>query len=308
VSHPVISAIVPTYNHAVFVTDAVASALAQTIHDLEVIVVDDGSTDDTTERLAGLRHRITYLRQENRGLSAARNTGIAAARGEWIALLDADDVWHPEKSEVQLRVAKRNPDVDLIGSRSTGERMPDHLPIDAPCRRLRVRDFLVSSPMGTTGALIRRKRLNEVGPFDERLRAAEDRDMWLRFVNRFPALQIESPCWLYRQHEGQMNRDVNRMFENYRSVLEKFFDGHPQHSSLKRLAWSHLHLDTAVTYARLGRPRDAWRHVLRSMFLYPWPMGDRNPGRRFYREKFAALLLLRPLRHEEGQRRLTQPC
>src|SRR5487761_1421423 len=102
---PLVTAIIPAYNYGPLVVEAVESACAQTYPRMEVIVVDDGSTDDTQGRLRPYLDRIRYIRQENRGLSAARNTGIQAAQGEWNALLDADDVWHPQKTAVQIDAA-----------------------------------------------------------------------------------------------------------------------------------------------------------------------------------------------------------
>src|SRR5688500_9583140 len=97
-----VSVVIPAYNYGHFVTEAVASALNQTHPHVEVIVVDDGSTDGTADILKPFGSRIRYIYQPNRGLSAARNTGIRAARGEWVAFLDADDLWHPSKTETQL--------------------------------------------------------------------------------------------------------------------------------------------------------------------------------------------------------------
>src|SRR5262245_47307538 len=106
--HDLVSVVIPSYNYGQFVGEAVESALLQTWRGgVEVIVVDDGSRDDTRRRLGPYMDRIRYIYQENRGLSGARNTGIRAARGEWIALLDADDRWHPEKTEIQLEAAER---------------------------------------------------------------------------------------------------------------------------------------------------------------------------------------------------------
>src|SRR5262245_24730960 len=96
-----VSVVIPTFNRAHLITGAIESVLAQTLPPLEIIVVDDGSTDDTPERLAPYLDRIVFLGQENRGVSAARNAGIQAARGNLIAFLDSDDVWHPRKIEIQ---------------------------------------------------------------------------------------------------------------------------------------------------------------------------------------------------------------
>ena len=100
-NNELISVVIPTYNYGHFVTEAVDSVLAQTYRHYEVVVVDDGSTDDTRARLAPYGDRIRYIHQENQGLSAARNTGIRAARGGVIGLLDSDDKWHPRKLETQ---------------------------------------------------------------------------------------------------------------------------------------------------------------------------------------------------------------
>ncbi len=115
-SDPLISAVIPTYNYGHFVTAAVRNVLAQTYRNLEVIVVDDGSKDNTRERLAPYLDRIRYVYQENQGPSAARNTGIRSATGEWVALLDSDDLWHPRKLELQVKYLQAHPEVGLLGS------------------------------------------------------------------------------------------------------------------------------------------------------------------------------------------------
>src|SRR5690349_9691286 len=101
-----LSVVIPSFNYGRFLRETVESVLAQTYSPVEIIVVDDGSTDDTKERLARFEGRIRYIHKANAGLSAARNTGIKHARGDWIAFLDADDLWHRQKLEVQLRAAE----------------------------------------------------------------------------------------------------------------------------------------------------------------------------------------------------------
>src|ERR1035438_9429294 len=102
-TEPLVSAIIPTYNYARYMADCVGSVLGQSYPNIELIVVDDGGTDDTRQRLGPYIDRIRYIYQDNQGVGAARNTGIAAARGEYIALLDADDIWHPRKIELQMK-------------------------------------------------------------------------------------------------------------------------------------------------------------------------------------------------------------
>jgi glycosyltransferase involved in cell wall biosynthesis len=289
---PLVSVVIPSYNYGRFVVEAVKSALAQTYRPIEVIVVDDGSTDDTAERLAAYADRIRYIRQENSGLSAARNTGIRAATGEWVALLDADDLWHRQKLEVQLRAGERA-SVGLIGS--PGAKTPpttEDLPADPPAQKVGVRDFLLSARMGPSSALIRRTCFESVGYFDESLRSIEDRDMWLRLAARYECVLVESPCWWYRTHAAQMSRHADRMFENYRRVLTKFFDEHPEYRRLYRLAMSYLHYDAGWCYLAEGRRIAAVAQLMRSAWYQPVTLGDERIVKRFPRAKIAARALI----------------
>ncbi len=270
-----VSVIIPSYNYGHFVVDAVESALAQTYRPIEIIVVDDGSTDDTRDRLRGFADRIHYVYQNNRGLSAARNTGIRLAKGEWIALLDADDVWHREKTEVQLRAVRPFDEIGLVGSLPAVS-LPESLPPQPLVKRLSVRDFLLSSRTGPSGALIRRNCFEVVGFFDEALRSIEDRDMWLRIAARFSCVQVVSPCWWYRPHAGQMSRRASRMVENYEKVIAKFFMEHPEHASLRRLAWSYLYIDGAWSFLDEGDERMARSLMWKSVYLRPRSFGDQQ--------------------------------
>ena len=128
-----VSIIIPSFNSAHFVVDAVESVLKQTVHSTEIIVIDDGSTDDTQARLAPRRDRITVIHQNNAGLSGARNTGLRAASGEWVAFLDADDAWHPRKLELQLKALQSQPGPGLIATATLG--YPSELP-SRPSRRM----------------------------------------------------------------------------------------------------------------------------------------------------------------------------
>ena len=285
-----VSVVIPTYNYGHFVEEAVESALSQTYTNIEVIVVDDGSTDDTGARLSRFGDRIRYHYQQNRGLSAARNAGIRQSAGEWIALLDSDDVWHSQKIERQLEAASVIPDVALIGSPATGS-LPKTLPLRPATAELHVRDFLLSNRTGPSGTMIRRHAFDSVGLFDEALRSIEDRDMWLRVASRFRAVQVKTPCWWYRPHEGQMSRRASRMLENYRRVLIKFFNEHPEHRRLSTLAWSYLHVDAAWAYYEEGDLQTARRMMARSFAIQPWPLNDPEM-RRFARIRLALRLLL----------------
>lgn len=286
-----VSVVIPCYNYGRFVCQAVDSALSQTRTQTEVIVVDDGSTDDTRDRLAPYGDRIRYIHQKNKGLSAARNTGIRHASGEWVALLDADDWWHKQKLEMQLRAVAGRDEVGLLGSPS-GEDLPEMLPGEPGTRDLTVRDFVLSSRFGPSGAMIRRRCFESVGFFNEELRSVEDRDMWLRVAARFPAVCVESPCWWYRQHASQMNRNADRMFSNYRRVLEDFFASHPEHRGLARTAESYLSLDASWAYFEQGDRFVALKKLLRSFWLRPLGLSDEQIPERFFRTRIALRMLI----------------
>jgi glycosyltransferase involved in cell wall biosynthesis len=281
-----VSVVIPAFNYGRFVSEAVDSALAQTYPSIEVIVVDDGSTDDTRERLSRYGNRIRYIHQQNRGLSAARNTGAAQAQGEWVALLDADDLWHRDKLRIQMGAAAKADNVALVGSPAAAG-LPENLADDPPVRELMVRDFVLSARMGPSSALIRKSALNEVGGFDESLRSVEDRDMWLRLAARFKCLLVDSPCWWYRLHAGQMNRHADRMRSNYRRVLERFFMLHPECSPLRRSAMAYFHADAAWSYHEEGRHAQALLHLVRSACFRPFTLADECTKARFIRAKVA---------------------
>jgi glycosyltransferase involved in cell wall biosynthesis len=285
---PLVSVVVPSYNCGRYVAGAVESALSQTYRDLEIIVVDDGSTDDTRERLSPYAGRIRYIHQENRGLPGARNAGILAARGVWIALLDADDLWHRRKVEVQLAAIGSLGRVGLVGSPPAVE-LPDDLPADPPVRLLSVRDHLLSAPFGPSSVLIKAECLKTIGLFDEGLKSIEDRDMWLRLAAKYPVAQVRSPCWWYRRHPGQMSSNAHRMYANSRAVLSKFFRDHPEYRRFRGLAGSHLYLDAAMAYSDQGDRLAALLFVLRSLARRPWSLDDRNRNSHLIRAK----LLLR---------------
>jgi glycosyltransferase involved in cell wall biosynthesis len=282
-----VSVVIPTYNYGRFVASAVESALAQRwAGQMEVIVVDDGSTDDTAERLAPFGDRIRYIRQRNQGLPAARNTGIRNARYEWIALLDSDDVWHPDKTRVQLEAVDGNPAVGFVGTPDLPIADPaTRLPRARDVRELGVRDFLVGTPLGPSSTMIRRRCFDKAGLFDETLRSVEDRDMWLRLAACVRGLQVKSPCWMYREHGGQMSKKAQRMFDYYKLVLDKFFREHPDEADLRRLAYGYMYLDASICFFDEGARLRSLGFLARSVAHWPGPFRG-EPRRPFRRARF----------------------
>lgn len=212
-----LSAVIPAYNSAAYLPDAVASVRAQNVSVSEIIVVDDGSTDNTADVVASLGADIRYLRQNNAGPSAARNAGIAAAHGDFIAFLDADDQWTPEKTARQLAVFAQHPELALIAS-DMAETAADGRTILVPSvlDKHRLREGLRALegrplpnalsavlrknfiPTGTV--LVRRKVFEQVGVFDTHIRYGEDLEMWARIAAAFPITCLAEVHMLRRRH------------------------------------------------------------------------------------------------------------
>ena len=273
---PTVSVVIPTYNYGQFVTEAVQSALGQRQAPLEVIVVDDGSTDHTPEVLKPYLDRIRYIRQKNSGVSAARNTGILAARGEWVALLDADDLWHEDKLSLQMQCAVAHPEVCLIGALSAQARFPDARKTGGDLFTLfNTRDLLGSTLVTPSSAVARTECLKRAGLFNVKRRWVEDRDLWLRLSVLGPAARVNAPLWTYRPHPNQVHLNHARMREQYWTVLSEFFAAHPELRRHRAFAVAYYHYDTALTYLEAQNRVAALKHALISIARYPAPMRQR---------------------------------
>jgi glycosyltransferase involved in cell wall biosynthesis len=225
---PQVSIVIPTYNHARYVGDAIESALTQTFNDFEVIVVDDGSTDATPAVLERYGERIVAVRQENAGLSAARNHGFALARGEQILFLDADDLIPPCKLAVQTTYLKEHPElgltysawqhIDADGRHVVREVHPRRE--GAVLRALLLREFFPA----VGSVLVRRRCIEEVGPFDPALRAAEDVDLWMRIARAGYRFGYQDDVlFSYRDTPGSMSRNLANQLHYELRRLDKFF-------------------------------------------------------------------------------------
>ncbi len=191
---------------------ALESVTTQTRPPAELIVVDDGSTDDTVELIAGQFPEARILRQENRGVSAARNRGIEASTGEWIALLDSDDEWRPEKLERQLAALRDHPELRICHTDEIwirrGRRVNPRQ-IHAKHGGWIFKRCLPLCAMSPSSILIHRSVFDEVGLFDEGLPACEDYDLWLRICSRHPVLYVDEPLVVkYGGHEDQLSSRI----------------------------------------------------------------------------------------------------
>ena len=226
--HPLISVIIPAFNVAEFVRDAVMSVLNQTWHHLELIAVDDGSTDSTLEVLRSIDDsRLRVLSQNNRGSSAARNTGVEASHGDLIAFLDGDDLWSRSKLEEQVRILRTFPNLDLVFCRS---RIINEAGHDTRRRSIAVagsvslRDLMRENVVNNGSAvLLRRTALEQVGLFDVNLPSCVDYDMWLRIASlRNENIYCIPNCLTdYRMRKGQITKSWRRMESGWLAVIQK---------------------------------------------------------------------------------------
>jgi glycosyltransferase involved in cell wall biosynthesis len=279
-----VSAVIPAYNYARFVCRAVDSVLAQTYPSLECIVVNDGSTDDTLDVLAPYNDRIRIITQKNAGLAAARNTGVRSAHGEFVAFLDADDWWKPEKIAKQVALAEKRPELGAIGT--TWERVDGslkHLAVKVPGRPTDDRAANVRGIACRTtwlggsgsGVMARRNVFEEVGLFDESMRAAEDVDMWLRIAQRYPIANVEelltTLCW----HGTGTFRNAVLMEENQWKVYRKATEAWPDifDPVTKRKFRATIFADAGGEYAGAGDQGMALKKYLDSLREWPWHRG-----------------------------------
>lgn len=216
---PLVSVIIPAYNAARFVTAAVQSVYAQTYPHIECIVVDDGSTDDTARIASEAEHRVRVFRKPNGGVASARNAGLANARGQYVAFLDADDLWHPNKLELQVQTLIENPEAACCCSR--WEIFEDGInPQWLPDPHAQGASNFVESHSGwiytallkdcivwTSTFVGNRELLQSMGGFDEGLAVGEDYDFWLRCARVAQFIKLDHALAGYRQHPGSITQN-----------------------------------------------------------------------------------------------------
>jgi len=209
---PTVSVIVPTYNRWPMVGEAVRSVLAQSHSEFELIVVDDGSTDGTVEKLAGIDPRLRIFRQANQGVSAARNFAVKQARGRYLAFLDSDDLWQPRKLEIQSQFMDRNPTVEICQTEEIWIRHGIRVNPKYKHRKPSGEIFMPSLELclvSPSAVMMTRALFEKIGGFDESLPVCEDYDLWLRISVAYPVPLIAEPLVIKRGgHTDQLSRSL----------------------------------------------------------------------------------------------------
>ena len=223
---PRVSVIIPTFNHKDFIVETLESVFAQTFQDYEVIVVNDGSPDDTEAALRPYieAQRIQYLCQENQGVAAARNAGLALARGEWIALLDDDDLWPMDKLEWQVACLESSKAVMVGGLCSLFGDAKDRKMLLASdgFKAFTTPDLFKSNPFGSPGqTLIRKSALDQIGGFDPSIWGVDDMDLWIHLSKIGEIRRYQKVALFYRAHDANASLDILRMAKNMEAVIRK---------------------------------------------------------------------------------------
>lgn len=242
---PTISVIIPTYNYARFLPESVGSVLAQTFRDFEVVVVDDGSTDNTADVVGGLATdpRVRYLRQENQGDAAARNRGVRNSSGRYLAFLDSDDLWLPAKLARQFDVMESRPGVSVVhtalqllreepnGRQTRGPRVRPPRQQEATLYEDQLYRNMITSSHST--ALVRREALEGVGGFDATVPFFCDHDLWRRMAERHAFHCLDEVLVTIRKHGRNVSSQVERMFRHdlryYAKLSREILPQHRRH-------------------------------------------------------------------------------
>lgn len=221
----IVSVIIPTYNRSKIVESAIRSVLNQSYKDYEIIVIDDGSTDGTMEYLESLHLPIKIISKQNGGVASARNAGIKAAQGDYIAFLDSDDSWLPDKLKAQVDYLYTHPDMPLVYTDEYIEVNGETLQ-DTRFQRANVDDniknnfllagFVQQTPIHTSAVMVRKTVLDEVGYFNETLKIHEDSELWNRISKKYKFGYIDIPLAVFRYKDG-----VEHLMKDFHSERSK---------------------------------------------------------------------------------------
>jgi glycosyltransferase involved in cell wall biosynthesis len=271
---PEVSVIIPTYNSAKYLTDAVDSVLSQTHRDFEVLVIDDGSTDDTPAVIGRYGDLVRYIRQPNSGVAAARNRGINESLGRYVAFLDADDTWHQDKLKAQVTALRMNPGYlacytafTVVSQDLRPLRITRNKRVYNTLEDLLLRGNVIGS---ICTVLYERSIFDAVGGFDASLSQCADWDMWVRIAGRTEFLYLDLPLATYRQHDTNMSRDAGLLERDSVRVLEKGFSMScldPAVRARRRSASARNYMVLAGTYFHAGCYGEFVRCAVRAVAL-----------------------------------------
>jgi glycosyltransferase involved in cell wall biosynthesis len=280
-----VSIIIPSYNCEKYLPVALESALQQTYQDFEIVIVDDGSRDTTRQIVDKYSKdspdKIRYIYQDNQGLAVARNTGIKAAKGQLIALLDADDVWLPDRLQEGIRIMESDQNIGLVHANITRISEEGEI-IGTPKRQKQFLTgsifehiFLRKADIPCPTVLFRKECCNRVGLFDPNLArlGCEDRDLWLRIAQKYKIVYVDKVLALYRMRSGSMSDNRQIMMEARCYVVDKFCPN-GVNVRLRKLALARIYRDLGDELLLVSDFDTAKKQYLQSLKYAPlsfWP-------------------------------------
>lgn len=276
---PLVSVIIPTFNRAALVKESIESVLSQTFQDFEIVVIDDGSTDETRETVSNIpSDKIFYIYQQNTGPAAARNAGIRIAKGKYIAFLDSDDLWLPTKLEKQLELfEKLSPEVGLVHCSVLLEKGDNLILAKAKARGNPLRDFLLNTDnayLSTPAILVKKECFDKTGLFDETRWLSEDMDFCIRIAQNFKVDYVEEPLVIVREIGKSLTRHFGQFHtaKNIFTILDRVFDDPacPEDlRSLRREAYAKRLLQLMGGHYVNNRTIKVWQYFFKAVYYHP---------------------------------------
>lgn len=274
-SDPLVSIIMPVYNGERYISEAIESVLSQTYQNLELIIVNDGSTDNSKTAIESYLQdpRIRYFEQPNAGVAAARNTAIKKSQGKLIGFLDQDDYWHPEKIETQIQYFKKYQDISLVYSdyiifselENSKHRLSDLASFDLGQSDLH--SIFIRNRIGVLTVLVKKQCIIDSGLLDTALKGTDDYELWLRLALDYKFQYIPLPLATYRWHGNNVSRDdLNMMIEETKAICSLLSKRPDAYDSLGKIT---IKSRLFNTYTKIGN-------------LYIWLHKDRHKARQFY--------------------------
>lgn len=275
-----VSVIIPTYNYGKFLTEALKSALNQTVKPSEIIVVDDGSTDDTETIVRRFGKQVTYIKQKNSGVSVARNRGATESKGNFLAFLDSDDILDPNLIAKQIQRFHEDPEIGLVhcGMREFDSETGGTIRLHLEGGEEGIADNLLlwEGPVYVHGIMVTREAFDQVGGFDEKFlyASSEDWDFCYRVARRFRVGFVAEPLYNYRIHSEGAHFDVEKLKYGMSIFYENAFDTDEVNIlDLKNRAMGNFHRVLAGSYFASRRYGKFASHALRSILYRPSNLG-----------------------------------
>jgi glycosyltransferase involved in cell wall biosynthesis len=273
--YPKVSVVIPAYNSADYTIETVESVLAQTYKNREIIVVDDGSTDHTYDELKRFGDEIKYIYKENGGACSARNLGIAMSTGEYVACLDCDDLWLPEKLEYSLFALEACPEASFVFTRcfliDAGGAVSGEVGGICEAGQGAYKSILQGAAIPAPTVLIRKSYLDRVGVFDEQIFIPADRDLWLRLSRESTTCFVDRPLSKYRMSSNYTLKNLDQSLRENIYVLEKQFKaGNPLAPSLRRRILQENLFVHAMLYRSVENAANARKVLWRAFVVNPF--------------------------------------